>query len=107
MNEQAVLLIDREGVIRYWSPGAEALLGHDAAEATGQTVEILIPEFFKEQHWAGFRAAMDSGALRENRDQFVVPAQAQDGTVLPVVTSLALVRDPFGTAVGAIAVMQP
>ena len=43
-NSEAVVASDREGLIRFWSPGAERIFGHSAAEALGQSLDLIIPE---------------------------------------------------------------
>ena len=50
----AVVMADSTGVIRIFSPGAQALFGHDAGTAVGQTLDLLVPERYRDQHWAGF-----------------------------------------------------
>lgn len=106
MRDQAVVLIDRDGTIRFWSDGATTLLRREPGDVTGRRVDLIIPEYFRDQHWAAFRQAMSVGALRESRDQFVVPVQVAEDEVLPLVASLALVKDASGMAVGAIAVFS-
>ena len=107
MDSRAVIVADAAGIIRFWSLGAEAMLGHRSEDVVGKSVELLIPEFFREQHWAGFHAAMRNAAMAEPREDFVVPVEIADGTIEPAVSSLSLIRDAQGGAVGAIAVMLP
>jgi PAS domain S-box-containing protein len=40
----AIVYADREGVVRYWNPGAERLFGFAAAEALGRSVDLIFPE---------------------------------------------------------------
>ena len=54
---RALVVADAEGIIRMWSGGAEALFGYLVAYALGQSVELLIPERFRERHWRAFHAA--------------------------------------------------
>lgn len=39
-----VVIIDREGLIRYWNRGAERIFGFSAAEVDGGSLDVIIPE---------------------------------------------------------------
>ena len=40
----AILYADRDGKIRLWNAGAEAMFGYTAAEALGQSLDLIVPE---------------------------------------------------------------
>ncbi|GIX49399.1 MAG: hypothetical protein KatS3mg131_3610 [Candidatus Tectimicrobiota bacterium] len=40
---EAILFADREGIIRLWNAGAEAMFGYRAEEALGQSLDLIIP----------------------------------------------------------------
>ena len=103
--DRAVIVVDTDGVIQLWNEAAAALLHIKGADAVGKPVDIIIPEFLREQHWAAFRSAMANGALRESRDSLVTPAQV-GGEIRPLLASLSLVKDGAGEVVGAIGVLQ-
>jgi PAS domain S-box-containing protein len=72
----AIVVSDREGVIRVWNPGAERIFGHAAAEALGQSLDLIIPPNLRPRHWDGYRHVMetgrsqyDAGALRAGAPQ--------------------------------------
>ena len=54
--DDAVVLLDPDGTIRYWNPAASTYLGVSEAGAVGNPVAEIVPEF----------SAID-GALRDNR----------------------------------------
>jgi PAS domain S-box-containing protein len=54
----AIVVADGEGLIRFWNPGAARIFGFAPAEAVGQSLDIIIPEPQRAQHWAGFRHVM-------------------------------------------------
>ena len=58
MADHAVIVADVDGVITYWSSGAEELLGYQAKDALGRHVDMVIPEHLRKDHWAGFHRAM-------------------------------------------------
>jgi PAS domain S-box-containing protein len=45
MTEHAAALVfaDTSGVVRSWNSAAESLFGHRAAEAIGQTLDLVVP----------------------------------------------------------------
>jgi PAS domain S-box-containing protein len=57
----AIIMADREGSIRSWNAGAGAVFGYPAAEAAGQSLDLIIPEQFRTWHWNGFRKVMETG----------------------------------------------
>jgi PAS domain S-box-containing protein len=59
-----MIVVDRGGVIRYWSEDAERLTGHRAPDAVGQTLDLVVPPEYRPRHWAGFEAAMQTGTAR-------------------------------------------
>jgi len=51
---EAIIFADRDGVIRVWNRGAEALFGFSA-------LDIIVPERFGQAHWDGFHRAIAQG----------------------------------------------
>ena len=101
----AIVIIDHQGLIRYWNRGAERIFGHDASEVMGTTLEVIIPERLRERHREGFLAAMARGTTRygEN-DLLAVPAIAADGRTISIEFSVILLSGADGVVhfVGAI-----
>jgi PAS domain S-box-containing protein len=54
-RSDAIIATDRDGIIRFWNPGAQRIFGHAAAEAIGQSLDLIIPERLRERHWQGYR----------------------------------------------------
>lgn len=102
----AVIYADREGIIRAWNPGAEALFGHPAAAAVGQSLDLIIPEHLRAAHWRGFAAAVAAGATRHGGRATITRAVSATGETLYVDMSFALVRDEGGEVVGSVAVAR-
>jgi PAS domain S-box-containing protein len=50
----AVVATDGEGTIRLWNSAAERLFGFSSAQAIGETLDLIVPERFRERHWAGY-----------------------------------------------------
>lgn len=103
MPDQAIIVADREGVIRAWNSGAEALFGYDAANAIGKTLDLVIPPEYREHHWKGFRAAMQGDNPAIDRASVNVPVLSQSGPRRLAVRLLVL-RDAKQGIVGALAI---
>jgi PAS domain S-box-containing protein len=103
---EAVIVSDPQGVIILWNHGAEAMFGYAAAEALGQSLDLIIPERFRARHWDGYRTVMSTGVTRYGRELLAVPAIRKDGTRLSIEFSLALLRDDDGAIAGAAAIVR-
>ncbi|MBB5158157.1 PAS domain S-box protein [Saccharopolyspora phatthalungensis] len=99
----AVVVADRDGVIVHWSPGAEELFGHRVDTAVGSTLDLIVPEEYRQRHWAGFRKAMDTGEAHLDGATTCLPVRCHDGRVRAFPGRFTLLRDPYGTFVGAAA----
>src|SRR5437868_14028874 len=81
----AIIATDRAGRITFWNPGAERIFGFSAAEAVGQSLDLIIPENLRRRHWAGYRHAMPTGESRYGHgDLLSVPGPPKDGRRISV-----------------------
>jgi len=102
----AILYADRDGRILLWNPGAEAMFGHSAAEAQGQSMDIIIPERLRGRHWEGWKKVMETGVTRYGKETLAVPAVRKDGSSLSIEFTIQLVRDDAGAILGAAAIIR-
>jgi PAS domain S-box-containing protein len=103
----AVVYADREGVIRFWNPGAERLFGFTAADAVGRSLDLIIPEPQRERHWAGFHRVMETGESRyDHGDILAVPGLRQDGTRISLEFTIVPVRADDGRMDGMVAILR-
>jgi PAS domain S-box-containing protein len=102
----AVVFADRDGVIRLWNAGAEAVFGYFADEALGQTLDLIVPERYRRPHWEGFRRVMATGETKYGRELLKVPAIRKDGERISIEFSIALLREPEGDVAGAAAIIR-
>jgi len=107
MDERALVLADTSGVVRTWNAGAEALFGHAAEDAIGQTLDLVVPPDYRERHWAGYRAAMAASDGTIDHGSFNIPALHHDGTVMRITVRLHVIHDSRNRATGALAVLSP
>ncbi len=102
----AILFTDREGVIRLWNAGAERIFGWTAAEALGQSMDLIIPERLRARHWANWDRVMETGVTRYATEVLAVPALRKDGAPLSIEFTIQLVRDDAGAIVGPVAIVR-
>lgn len=100
----AVIFADRKGLIRIWNRGAEAVFGFPAAEALGQSLDIIIPEELRKRHWEGYNRAIEAGRTRLGSRVLVTRGLHRDGSRLYVDLSFAVIVDDEGRAEGALAI---
>ncbi|SFW86376.1 PAS domain-containing protein [Amycolatopsis australiensis] len=102
MATHAVLVVDADGVIRQWDAGAEQLLGHPAADAVGQTLDLIVPAQLQAAHWAGFRRAMAAPKVKDLAAD--IPVRCADGEIRTFAGRLLALSDGLGVALGAMAI---
>jgi PAS domain S-box-containing protein len=102
----AIVFADREGTIRLWNAGAEAVFGFSKREALGKPLEIIIPERLRERHSEGYRRVMQTGESRYSQDLLAVPALRKDGSRISIEFSIAVVSSDAGAILGAAAIIR-
>lgn len=90
-SPDAMIFADPSGIIRVWNAAAEALFGHAAAEATGQSLDLIIPEHLRARHWEGYRRAIDAGRTRPDAKPMLTRATHKDGSKLYAEFAFAIV----------------
>lgn len=103
----ALVYADSTGVIRVWNDGATRMFGFAAAEAIGQSLDLIIPANLRERHWTGYRETMHTGRTRYGDGQILsVPAVRMDGTRISVAFTIVPFMDESGTITGIAAIMR-
>ncbi len=106
-SPDAIILADREGTIRLWNAGAEMIFGFTAAEAVGQSMDIIIPERLRARHWDGYRKTMETGVTRYGHgDLLAVPALRRDGSTISIEFTIQVVRDGEGRLAAIVAIIR-
>ncbi len=59
--DDAVIVADASGAIRYWNAASETTFGFTSDEAMGASLDIIIPVKLRDRHWEGYRRVMASG----------------------------------------------
>jgi PAS domain S-box-containing protein len=104
-RSQAVVVADRDGVIRYWNEAASVLTGHDGNSVIGRSLDVIVPPEYRERHWSRFRAAMESGVSRFEGMSANLPVLHADGSVRRWPSRFSVLRDARGRPAGAAAVL--
>ena len=105
-TQEAIIFADRDGKIRLWNAGAEALFGYQAEEAMGQGLDLIIPERLRGRHWEGYHKVMGTGVTRYGKELLAVPAVRKDGTRISLEFSVVLLRDEAGEPLGIAALIR-
>jgi PAS domain S-box-containing protein len=95
--QNAILMMDPRGAIRYWNPAAERILGYPAEEALGKNLhELLAPERYLADYRAAFPEFIRSGSGKSVGTTLEWFARRRDGQEIPVSVSLSAVFLPGG-----------
>lgn len=105
-SPDAIIFADRDGIIRLWNAGAEAMFGYRADEAVGQSLDLIIPEKLRPRHWEGYHKVMATGVTKYGRDMLAVPGVRKDGARISLEFTVVLVRNADGQPLGTAAVMR-
>jgi PAS domain S-box-containing protein len=98
-SDDAIVSKDLEGRILYWNDAATRMYGFTAEEATGQPIEIVIPDDPERlQEELQIRARIGQG---ERFVHYETIRRRKDGTELEVSLSISPVRDASGRVVAA------
>lgn len=106
-NSDAIVASDKDGIIKFWNPGAERIFGYTSGDAIGQSLGIIIPEQLRVRHWQGYRQVMSTGESRYGHgDVLAVPGIRKDGGRVSLEFTIVPIRDETGQVIGMGAVMR-
>ena len=102
----AVIVSDPGGAITMWNPAAERIFGFTEIEALGQSLDLIIPERQRKNHWDGFHKTMQTGQTRYASDVLRVPAIHKEGHRLSIAFTVALLHSSERQVTGIVAVVR-
>jgi PAS domain S-box-containing protein len=106
-RSEAIIAADREGIIRFWNPGAERVFGHAAADAIGRSLDLIVPERLRKRHWDGYRDTIATGRSRYGEgDVLSVPALHKSGATISIEFTVLPLRDGSGAIIAIVAIMR-
>jgi PAS domain S-box-containing protein len=89
----AIIMIDGEGLISYWNPAAERILGYSRYEAIGTNLyELIVPQRFRLDHFAAFPFFQQTGQGSAVGKTLDLEAQRKDGNEISVQFSLSAIQ---------------
>lgn len=87
-----IITINHESRVIEWNPAAERTFGYSRQEALGQSIaELVIPERFREAHYAGLAHYLASGEGPVLGQRLELPALRRDGTEFPAEVSIVAI----------------
>lgn len=106
-SPDAILICDREGIVRYWNRGAERVFGFANAEILGGSMNLIIPKRLRARHWAGWDTAMRTGVTTYDDGELLsVPALHNDGRQISIEFSIQLLKGPNGQVEWVVAILR-
>ncbi|HZU96593.1 MAG TPA: PAS domain-containing sensor histidine kinase, partial [Planctomycetota bacterium] len=97
VHDYAIYLLDTEGRIISWNPGAQRLKGYAAEEVVGKHFSIFYPE---EHRKAGIPEQELARATRDGRTAWNGPSVRKDGSRFDAHVVITAVRDENGVLKG-------
>jgi PAS domain S-box-containing protein len=95
----AVVAVDRDGIMVQVNSQAQELFGYDRAELIGQKVEMLIPESYRRQHHQHRQNFAEAPKTRRMGADLDLYGRRRNGSEFPVEISLSPVSTENGTIV--------
>ena len=106
-RSDAIIAADKDGVVRFWNPGAKRIFGYTSEDAVGQSLDIIIPERLRKRHWDGYQQVMQGGESRYGHgDILAVPSIRKDGAGISVEFTIVPLTDEAGRLNGVAAIMR-
>ena len=87
---EAVISIDAAGQILLFNQGAESIFGHNAADVIGQSINLLMPERYRDKHHQHIEQFLGSPETSRRMNQrMVLSGLHKDGTEFPAEASIS------------------
>src|SRR5689334_9016440 len=103
----AIIAADKNGIIRFWNPGAERIFGYTSEAAVGASLDIIIPERLRQRHWHGYNEVMNGRESRYGHgDILAVPSIRKDGAAISLEFTIVPLQDDGGALIGLAAVLR-
>ena len=90
ISEDAIMTVDEQQNITLFNAGAEKIFGYAAADVLGKSVNMLLPEEFREMHAAHLQAFANSAdVLRPMNRRSSIYGLRKDGNQFPAEASIS------------------
>jgi len=101
-SRDAILSVNRAGIVTSWNHGAEDITGYTAAEMIGQPIARLLPPDHADGDLDIFQAVFSG----ERINRFETDRLTKNGRLIRVDMSLSPITDVSGDIIGASAIMR-
>ncbi len=100
----AIVLIDSQNVVRYWSAGAERMFQHRREDVVGRKVGFIVPADLLESDELGWlqRRIQEGGTVTNHLSRRV----RKDGVELSVSITRSMLHDARGRPIGSTAIIR-
>jgi diguanylate cyclase (GGDEF)-like protein/PAS domain S-box-containing protein len=98
----ALLIIDRNGIIRFVNKAAQLMFGYDRDEMVGRTLDLVIPSRLRGAHRAGVERVGGGQPSKLNGRTVEVAALRRDGSEFPIELTLCAWQGEDGISMGGI-----
>ncbi len=85
----AIISADRQGIVRYFNPGAEKAFGHAEQDIVGQPLTELMPDRFRQRHTEGFQRYLETRDPKVVGQTVELVGLRKDGREFPIELALA------------------
>jgi PAS domain S-box-containing protein len=102
----AIMACDAQGRVTLWNAAAERIFGHTAAEAMGQSMDMIIPGRQRQRHWDGYHKTMETGITKYGADLLRVPALHKDGRTLSIAFTVSMLYDAGHKVTDIVAIIR-
>jgi two-component system cell cycle sensor histidine kinase/response regulator CckA len=100
--DDAILVKDLDGTVRYWNAAAERIYGYSAEEIVGHSVTILVPP----ERTGEIEGLLARAAAGEPTERHETTRLTKDGRTIDISLSVSPIRDADGRVVGACSIAR-
>jgi PAS domain S-box-containing protein len=91
--QDAILMMNSQGLVSYWNPAAERILGYTSSEAIGQNLHtFIVPQRYHGAHHTAFPAFQQTGQGAAVGKTLDLAARRKDGREISVQLSLSALQ---------------
>ena len=101
-SPDGIICADHEGLITFWNTAAEKLFGYSATEATGGSIDLIVPAAMRGGHGKGLHRVAAGGRPRLIGTSVELDAEHRSGRTFPIELSLSMWHDRGLANFGAI-----